>query len=79
MHSPDPHPPSPSAYDPKVLPWVLVALAGAALLAAAGGGYAIYYRQKKIRHYRLRQRQELERLRSEPPATLNGSAHEAQA
>ncbi|KAK2510811.1 hypothetical protein Q9233_017401 [Columba guinea] len=66
-------------HDPTVLPWVLVALVGAALLAAAAGGYGIYYRQKKIRHYRLRQRQELERLRSEAPAVLNGSAREPQA
>lgn len=75
---------SPADHDPNlVLLALLPALAVGALLAG-GVSYGVYYRKKKIREYRLLQRQkQLEMDSPQPPgsskqtAALNGSAQQA--
>ncbi|KAM9610869.1 intercellular adhesion molecule 1-like isoform 1-T1 [Morphnus guianensis] len=71
--------------DPDVVLLVLLPAVVLAALIAGGMGYRIYYHKKKIREYRLQERQkqlELEQRRtagcSEETAALNGSAQEAQ-
>ncbi|XP_074023354.1 intercellular adhesion molecule 1-like [Numenius arquata] len=70
-------------HDPDLLLLVVLPLVVVAALVAGGVGYGIYYRKKKIRQYRLQQRQR--QLQMEPPrppgsseetAALNGSALE---
>ncbi|XP_069737599.1 intercellular adhesion molecule 1-like isoform X2 [Phaenicophaeus curvirostris] len=70
-------------HDPEVLLPVLLALALVVALVAGGVTYSIYYRKKKVRQYRLQQKQqEMKRLRppggSEKTAATNGSARDAQ-
>ncbi|KAM6037507.1 intercellular adhesion molecule 1-like [Theristicus caerulescens] len=72
-------------HDPDVVLLVLLPALAVAALLAGGVGYGIYYRKKKIRQYRLQERQrrlQMESLKppacSEETAALNGSAREAQ-
>ncbi|XP_072704555.1 intercellular adhesion molecule 1-like isoform X1 [Ciconia boyciana] len=72
-------------HDPDLLLLVLLPVVVVAALLAGGTGYGIYYRKKKIRQYRLQERQkQLEMGPPRPPgcseetAALNGSAREAQ-
>ncbi|XP_053907718.1 basement membrane-specific heparan sulfate proteoglycan core protein-like [Cuculus canorus] len=66
-------------HDPEVLLPVLLALASVVALLTGGLIYSIYYRQKKMRRYRLQQKQlEMERLRSKETTALNGSSPKAQ-
>ncbi|XP_009469804.1 PREDICTED: intercellular adhesion molecule 1 [Nipponia nippon] len=70
------------------VPGLVVPAVAVAVLLASGVGYGIYYRKKKIREYRLQERQkqlQMEKMEpSKPPvcseetAALNGSAREAQ-
>lgn len=79
------HPHSPADHDPDILLLVLLPLVLVAALVAGGVGYSIYYRKKKIRQYRLQERQRQREMEARRPphcsdevATLNGSAGAAQ-
>ncbi|XP_014812116.1 PREDICTED: intercellular adhesion molecule 1 [Calidris pugnax] len=72
-------------HDPDLLLLVVLPLVVVAALVAAGVAYGIYYRKKKIREYRLQQRQKQLQMKSPRPpgsseetAALNGSALEGQ-
>ncbi|XP_075302161.1 intercellular adhesion molecule 1 [Opisthocomus hoazin] len=71
-------------HDPDVVVPVLVGLVAMGVLLAGAVGYGVYYRNKKIRQYRVQQERrrqmpmEPPRGRSEEAAALNGSAQKAQ-
>ncbi|XP_074932182.1 uncharacterized protein LOC142048831 [Phalacrocorax aristotelis] len=72
-------------HDLDIVLLVVLLLVVVAVLLAGGAAYGIYYRKKKIRQYRLQERQrrlEMEARRpqghSEETTALNGSAREAQ-
>ncbi|XP_075581256.1 intercellular adhesion molecule 1 [Pelecanus crispus] len=72
-------------HDPDLVLLVVLPAVVLAALLAGGVGYHVYYRKKKIREYRLQERQkqlQMEQRRplgcSEEMAALNGSVREAQ-